>query len=406
MALITEWKYNVRKLAINLSLVVFFIWIVNSIIYRFTNINFSNKVYPFTVSVPVFFCFLLMSKLDIFKVLFSFITVCNFGMLTSYIGLLAFFFTGSFNLRVIFEFLGIILVIFVIIKFFRKPYFKILNTLNDGWVYLCAFPSLLSVIIYLLLYYPTEIKYWPENIPITLLTFILMFVFYMIVYKSFENISQYFQLKHNQEFIKMQSDLQKKKYEAIMDKVKTIEIFRHDMRHHITVVNTFLNDCNISEAKNYLNKLNHNLSNTIVEQYCENYIVNVILSSYISKTKEQNINVNCKAYIPQNIDFDHIELASVFANTLENAIIACKKIENPNEREITIICKKQSNQLYIQICNSFIGEIEFNGDFPISKNEGNGFGTRSIAAIAEKNNGLFSFRAEGGIFKTTVILNI
>jgi hypothetical protein len=34
-----------------------------------------------------------------------------------------------------------------------------------------------------------------------------------------------------------------------------------------------------------------------------------------------------------------------------------------------------------------------------------GIGTRSIAAIAEKYRGVFSYNAKDGIFKSTVILN-
>jgi hypothetical protein len=405
MFLITKLKYSVKKSGVILAAGIFVIWIANAVILKFTNINFSNTIYPYTVSVPAFFCFIIVARPNSFKVLFSFLTVCNFGMLSSFIGIISFFFTGSFEVRILFELLCMMLITILILKVCRTPYFNIMDILENGWGYLCAVPFLLSIIIYLFLYYPTPINNRPKDIPFTILIFVLMFVFYTIVYLNFKNITQYYQLKRDKEFVLMQTGFQKKEYDAIMDKVDAIQIYRHDMRHHINAINTFLNDNNITEARKYLGRLNDNLSETVIEKYCDNYGVNVILSTYIKKAKDQHINVTCQLQFPENIEIDNIELGIVFSNTIENAIIACKKIEKPADRKISIVCRKHYRQIYIQISNTFSGEVIFDGDYPVSCREGHGFGTRSIAAIAEKYGGVFSFATEGNLFITTVILS-
>jgi sensor histidine kinase regulating citrate/malate metabolism len=128
-----------------------------------------------------------------------------------------------------------------------------------------------------------------------------MFAIYAVLYLNFENITQYYLLKQDKKFMLMQADLQKKDYNAIMDKVNAIQIYRHDMRHHINAINTFLQDNNISEAQKYLSNLNSNFSKTVIEKYCENYDVNVILSSYIQKAKDEHIEVISEVHIPENI---------------------------------------------------------------------------------------------------------
>ena len=165
-----------------------------------------------------------------------------------------------------------------------------------------------------------------------------------------------------------------------------------------------LNDNNTFEAQKYLKKIDKNLDNTIVEKYCENYVINVILSSYIKKANNENITVTCQADISENIKIDNIQLGLIFANAIENATIACKKIEDFNDRKIDITCKEHYNQLYIQISNTYRGEILFNNDMPISKVINHGYGTQSIATIADEYDGVYSFIAEDEIFKTTVIL--
>ena len=109
--------------------------------------------------------------------------------------------------------------------------------------------------------------------------------------------------------------------------------------------------------------------------------------------------------MPAKLKMEDLELGAVFSNALDNAIAACGKMEDRAKRKISVECREQSGQLHIQIRNAFAGEIRFDGEFPVSIREGHGFGTRSIAAIAGKYGGIFSFTANEGFFETTVILN-
>ena len=405
MGLLIQSKYETKKTLMIIVSSIFTIGVINTAIYLMSDVNFFNKIYPVTVSIPAFLCFLLVSKPNSFKVLFSFLTVCNFGMLTSYIGLLGYDFDHSFRTRILFELLAMGPILLFVFKVFRKPYSKILATLDKGWVLLCAFPGLLAGIIYLLLYYPIEIHHQSENIPVVSLVFVLMFVFYAIVYFNFEHLSELYQFMHDKEVFLLQTEMQKKEYANILEQMNAIKIFRHDARHHMAVVEALLADNNLKEARSYLGKFSASLGDTIVEAYCENYMINVILSTYIAKAKKEDIGVVCKADLPVDIPMDNIELGLIFTNAIENAILACKKIRNRSERKISIVCKTNGEQIYIQICNPFLGEVHFEGDYPISAESGHGIGTRSIASIAMKHDGVFSFTADGGLFKTTVILN-
>jgi sensor histidine kinase regulating citrate/malate metabolism len=101
---------------------------------------------------------------------------------------------------------------------------------------------------------------------------------------------------------------------------------------------------------------------------------------------------------------DDMELGMVFSNAMDNAITACCEMEDRSSRKISIDCREQFGQMHIQISNSFAGGVKFDGEYPVSHREGHGFGTRSIAAVANKYGGVFSFAAEEGLFVTTVLL--
>jgi sensor histidine kinase regulating citrate/malate metabolism len=264
---------------------------------------------------------------------------------------------------------------------------------------------LMLAMIFLLQYYPVPVRDKTENIPLLLLAYLLMSAFYAIIYLNFENITHYYQLKQDKKLMLLQAEMQKKEYEAILDKLNDAQIYRHDMKHHINALDALLRENNVSEAEKYLGKLSGRLNDTVIEKYCENYVVNAILSFYIGKAREEGVEVSCRVNVPAALKMEDLELGTVFSNAMDNAIAACVKIEDRAARRISVDCREQCGQMYIQIRNTFAGEVKFDGEYPVSPREGHGFGTRSIAAIANKYGGIFSFAAKEGFFETTVILN-
>lgn len=400
-----QFKYSFRTSYIIITIVHLVIFFVGCTIYWYKGYYFLGYITPIVVTIPSYFCFLFLSKQKSFKFFFTLLTVSNFNGLKSYIGYLSLFVFKNFAFRAVIEIICFMLILILVYKVIRNPYFKIQNTLDKGWGLLCLVPILVNVILYTIQYSTVSIKTQSVSIALVLLINCMMLVFYATFYLNFENISEYFNLSQDKKLIQVQTDLQKIEYGLIMEKISAIQIYRHDMRHNIQVLNTFLNDNDISEAKKYLGKLNDNLNNTIVEKYCANYCVNAILSSYIDKAKSEKINVTHQVEISENIKIDDMDIGLIFANALENAIFACKKIENYSDRKTNIVCKEHFDQIYIQISNTFIGNVLFEGEYPVSNEVDHGIGTRSIAAIAEKHGGVFSFTTVNNVFKATVILN-
>jgi hypothetical protein len=337
--------------------------------------------------------------------LFSLLTVSIFGMMCGFVTFLITLVFNNDRIGALFNVLCYLLIIVFIFKVFRKPYFRMMETLKKGWGLFCSVPFLLMIIIFLLQYYPSPIDYRLEVAPLIFLIYILMFAFYTIVYLNFENITQYYQLKQDKSLMLLQTEMQKKEYTAIQDKIEANQIYRHDIRHHINALNALLDENNLVEAKKYLSKMSNQLSSTVIEKYCENYVVNIILSSYINRAREGDIEVSCEANVPGDLKIEDLELGTIFSNAIENAITACGQIADHGNRKISIVCREHFGQLNIQISNTIVGKVVFDGEFPVTNQENHGIGTRSIAAIAEKYGGIFSFVAEKGVFVTTVILN-
>ena len=406
MSILTKLKYNIKKSSIIIVSFNFGIFLINSAIYMLKGAEIMGFFFPLTTCLPAFLCFSLVSKYKGFKVLFSLLTVSIFGTLTSYIQLLSSLVFKIYFINLLSQFLSLGLLIFFIMKIFRKRYFEMLEALENIWGLFCTIPLLLLTIIFLLQYYPSSIINRTENIFVVFVVYILVFAFDAIMYLNFKNISEYFQLKQDRKNLLLHTEMQKNEYTALMDKMKATQIYRHDMRHHISAISIYLHDNNFSEAQKYLHKLEDNLNNTIVSKYCDNYGVNVILSTYISRARKEQIKVISTVVLAEQSRVDDLDIGVIFANAIENAINACKKIDDISNRMITITCQERSGQICIQITNTFVGQVNFDGEYPVAHDIEHGFGTKSIATITEKYGGIFSFSIQDGIFKTSVILNV
>jgi sensor histidine kinase regulating citrate/malate metabolism len=323
-------------------------------------------------------------------------------MLATFLGYVTQMCSGSPVLERCVQFSSFTLIIVYVAKVIKKPYLKLLDTLQKGWGFISLIPLILIGIIILLQYTPT---FQPENVPVLSLVFAMTFVFYTIVFLNFKNILEYLQIRQEKELMTVQAQMYKNEYNELIGHVDGMRMFRHDIRHHISAINAFLQDGNTKEAKDYLMKLDGSLTSGTVRKYCENNAINAILSSLISRANSEGVSVDCLAVISEDIAIDSMDLGLIFANALDNAINACRNLTDPAGRNIRVNCREHCGQLYMSVSNPFQGDVRFDGEFPVSKDREHGIGTRSIASITEKYDGSFSFTAKDSVFNTTITLN-
>ena len=176
------------------------------------------------------------------------------------------------------------------------------------------------------------------------------------------------------------------------------------MRHHLNLIGTYIADNNEAAAQEYITEVEKTIESTAIEKYCRNYTVNLILSSYIAKARNEQICVATQIDLAEKNAISDMDLCIIFANAIENAVHACRLIPSANDRTINIVCKTKNDKLFIQITNSYTGTVWFDDDMPVSTEENHGLGTKSIAAVAQKYDGVYSFTAADGVFKTSIIL--
>ncbi|SET70171.1 GHKL domain-containing protein [Natronincola peptidivorans] len=362
-------------------------------------------LYPVFVQVPLFIAFWFFSKYKGIKLLFVLLTVI---VLSSPPLLLGHIVSAIFGYNdVIVNVVCIVMYLpmtFIVYKYFRPLFLYMLRNTKKGWVTFCLIPLSYNAFTYLLGRYDVELVreepiFWLDS-----LVAILIIAAYVLILRFFKQTREQFVLQNEQNILAMQVSALQERCETMKEAEENTMIYRHDLRHHLNLLNGYLAENKFAEIKKYITEIETNLEDTVTIKFCENTTVNLILSSYINKANHEKIMVEPQVYIPQGCKVSEMDLCIIMANALENAINASRNIKEINDRRISISCKYKNDKLFIQVTNNFSGEVKFAEDIPISAEENHGFGTKSIVAIVQKYSGLYSFSVEDGVFKMRVII--
>ncbi len=102
-----------------------------------------------------------------------------------------------------------------------------------------------------------------------------------------------------------------------------------------------------------------------------------------------------------------MDICSLFANTLDNAIEASKNIVNSLERKITIKARTNHNFFSYSITNTKANDIVKYKDVIISSKQDNkrhGFGLKNVCDIVEKYHGTIDIKYTDNEFTVIMII--
>lgn len=202
-----------------------------------------------------------------------------------------------------------------------------------------------------------------------------------------------------------QNDLLQKHYNEVENMYRQMRGWRHDYKNHIAAMKIHLDEGNYELLGNYLNELNMDLSTVDTVLKTGNVMVDAILNSKISLAQSKNISVDAAASVPEKIRVSDTDICVIIGNLLDNAIEACCKLENSNERFIRIYIGLLKQQLYISVSNSVGGKIKKEGKtYFTTKNENHGFGLKRIDKIVSKYGGYINRQDETDVFATEIMI--
>ncbi|MDR2964253.1 MAG: GHKL domain-containing protein [Treponema sp.] len=211
--------------------------------------------------------------------------------------------------------------------------------------------------------------------------------------------------------INRQLELQREHYKMLQTHITETKKAKHDLRHHLTVFQSFINAGETEKLTAYVNDYKASLPDDTEVDFCKNYAVNAILRYYSIIAKNEDIKITAHLDLPENTGIADSDLCIIFGNCIENAIEACRKINDG--RFIKINSKVAGKMLAVTIDNSFDGVLKKEGsEFLSRKHEGqgaypvSGIGISSVKSVAKKYGGETRFEVKDNIFQVSILLRL
>lgn len=232
-----------------------------------------------------------------------------------------------------------------------------------------------------------------------------MALFYVVFVSAYhEEVQRRSRLEIDNAMLEAQSERAKNTIFALKEVQQQTSIYRHDMRHHLSLLRGYLEAGEFTKADEYIRQAQSDIDKIVPAQYSENNAVNLILSSFAEKAKQQGVTFSAEANIPAALPLSDTELCALLSNGLENAVAAASQADSGTQRTVRVNCQPHKDKLLIYISNPYRGTVIMRDELPESARMGHGFGVKSIKLIAERHGGYCSFNANDGLFTLKVVL--
>lgn len=304
----------------------------------------------------------------------------------------------------------LIVITYPILFYILKNYFKkVMNVIaSDIWKYIWLIPLLFSAIG--AIYSPGDSKENTSQLSYIALRYLMLigtFFTCFILLKTLKQTEINTRLEENIKYKKHQLNMQKEHYIMLTQTIEDTKKARHDLRHHISLIQSYLEQKEYEKLKDYINAYQNSLPIDNDLMLCHNYAVNAIVCHYVKLAREKDIYINVNLNIPASTFVADLDFCIILGNCLENAIEACKKITD-DKKLISIKSQNTNSMIGLTIDNSFCGKIikEDNTFISTKKSKDHGIGISSIQAVAAKYDGNAKFEADvkNKIFKVSILL--
>ena len=139
-------------------------------------------------------------------------------------------------------------------------------------------------------------------------------------------------------------------------------------------------------------------------ELCENTLIDAVIFSKKTRADAFGIHMSCALALPERIAVSPVDLISVFANLLDNAIEG-SLLMPPEKRMILVSAAVKADCLIVTVANHKPASLHVRTEgLASSKGEGHGLGLGILRQIAERYDGAFSCEDSGERVEFSIML--
>lgn len=229
----------------------------------------------------------------------------------------------------------------------------------------------------------------------------------IIVYYLLENITEATEIKEKQRRMEQQFAFQEQKYEQASQSFRQISGVIHDTNKHLVYLGECVERGEYDEAKSYIASSIEHIDKSYKRINTGFLPIDSLVSNALNIAEASGITFMSSIKIEkERIKIERYDLCVALGNLLDNAVEACRKVPNPDDRNISVTILTADGSLIVNIVNSAFRceSRELKTD---KKNKLlHGYGIINVRAISEKYGGVFTIDRKEASCETTLIFPI
>lgn len=275
------------------------------------------------------------------------------------------------------------------------------------WMLLLAVPA---IAIVTLTVFQFALESIPDNREVHTYIYIsaagLLFIT-VLVFALFSKLQNQLTISRDNREMKMQLELQRQSAEKMENAYNHTRALRHDLKNHLRALGGMLQSGNTDDALAYIQTMQSDLEDATYFAVTGNTAVDAILNEKLLTAQRQETNLRFDAVTLKNTKAKPMDLCIILSNALDNALEACRKIDDIQSRTVSLKIREESDFLLISVQNPVAQPPKKLGNSFLSDKkdrENHGIGLRSIRLTAEKYSGEVLAECENSVFTLLVKL--
>lgn len=399
---------RIRKIAVFI-LTFIQLFFVSSFLYNIPNalaVNFlvvslflSMMLFKGKLNTHIFTCVLLLAILVVTELVSVFILMLSLDLEAKIL-----------QNDPVFKLIGVIIkniLSFIAIKIicnFKKSYGNEIG--RKYFTFLLVVPIIcisvaLIILNLVLLYNVTDIFF-------VLIAYIGLMYVNVIVFSIYEATMRQLEEGYKYKLIEKQLELQLNHYNKLAENREVLSEVIHDFKNHLNCIYNLYKYEKKNDLGNYIENL---ISITDPEKVIDtgNPVIDAVLSEKLDMADKMGIKFRHELNLPSNVEIEYTDLCIVLGNSLDNAIEACKRInDNMLNKEIRLSMNHRDSYMIIVITNTcdqlpIKGEKFYRSSKPSP--ELHGIGLQSIERTVKKYNGNMVVKCERNIFELEIVMS-
>lgn len=244
---------------------------------------------------------------------------------------------------------------------------------------------------------------WPYTMIATVFALATVCVCFLVLdmLKKTEDVMRF---KGNMSIVDAELHMQAKRFAELSAYMEDVRVIRHDMRHHMRVLGSMLEEERYGLAREYLNEYVQETEKTEIMPLCPNHVVDLVVRRFYELAEEAGVTVKTECAVPGKSWIQDVDMCTILGNLLENAYHACK-LQQCGEKYISLQVRVYEHEAMFLLENSCREGAYSEEDMVYAGvPKGGGRGTLSIEAVARKYGGMAKFVKEGPVFRSSILM--